>query len=308
MISLNLLPDVKKDLLRVRRERNLVVSISVVVVGASIGVLLLLSGTLGVLVATKALMENSIKNDEQTIKQAQKKKQLDKYITIQNQLKQIGKLKSDQQVYSRLMDYLTQLNPAAPNNVQISSATIEAPAGSSGSTSSSSSSSASADGITMTIEGKTTNFSALDVYKNTLSKAQLSYEVEEEDTSSDSESSANSDGTYSKETSSDSDSSDSDSQSKKKKKSATKKKAMKENLVTAVNVKDSSLSAGGSQNEALVSFTLTVTFNDSAFSPKSTNIKLEVPKETTSDGDRNAPKETFHTDAKDKSNDKKDEQ
>ncbi len=308
MISLNLLPDVKKDLLRVRRERNLVVSISVVVVGASIGVLLLLSGTLGVLVATKALMENGIKNDEQTIKQAQKKKQLDKYITIQNQLKQIGKLKSDQQVYSRLMDYLTQLNPAAPNNVQISSAMIEAPAGSSGSTSSSSSSSASADGITMTIEGKTTNFSALDVYKNTLSKAQLSYEVEEEDTSSDSESSANSDGTYSKETSSDSDSSDSDSQSKKKKKSATKKKAMKENLVTAVNVKDSSLSAGGSQNEALVSFTLTVTFNDSAFSPKSTNIKLEVPKETTSDGDRNAPKETFHTDAKDKSNDKKDEQ
>ena len=253
-------------------------------------------------------MENSIKNDEQTIKQAQKKKQLDKYITIQNQLKQIGKLKSDQQVYSRLMDYLTQLNPAAPNNVQISSAKIEAPAGSSGDTSSSSSSSASADGITMTIEGKTTNFSALDVYKNTLSKAQLSYEVEEEDTSSDSESSANSDGTYSKETSSDSDSSDSDSQSKKKKKSATKKKAMKENLVTAVNVKDSSLSAGGSQNEALVSFTLTVTFNDSAFSPKSTNIKLEVPKETTSDGDRNAPKETFHTDAKDKSNDKKDEQ
>ncbi len=308
MISLNLLPDVKKDLLRVRRERNLVVSISVVVVGASIGVLLLLSGTLGVLIGAKALMENSIKNDEQTIKQAQKKKQLDKYITIQNQLKQIGKLKSDQQVYSRLMDYLTQLNPAAPNNVQISSAKIEAPAGSSGDTSSSSSSSASADGITMTIEGKTTNFSALDVYKNTLSKAQLSYEVEEEDTSSDSESSANSDGTYSKETSSDSDSSDSDSQSKKKKKSATKKKAMKENLVTAVNVKDSSLSAGGSQNEALVSFTLTVTFNDSAFSPKSTNIKLEVPKETTSDGDRNAPKETFHTDAKDKSNDKKDEQ
>ena len=308
MISLNLLPDVKKDLLRVRRERNLVVSISVVVVGASIGVLLLLSGTLGVLIGAKALMENSIKNDEQTIKQAQKKKQLDKYITIQNQLKQIGKLKSDQQVYSRLMDYLTQLNPAAPNNVQISSAKIEAPAGSSGDTTSSSSSSASADGITMTIEGKTTNFSALDVYKNTLSKAQLSYEVEEEDTSSDSESSANSDGTYSKETSSDSDSSDSDSQSKKKKKSATKKKAMKENLVTAVNVKDSSLSAGGSQNEALVSFTLTVTFNDSAFSPKSTNIKLEVPKETTSDGDRNAPKETFHTDAKDKSNDKKDEQ
>ena len=308
MISLNLLPDVKKDLLRVRRERNLVVSISVVVVGASIGVLLLLSGTLGVLVATKALMENGIKNDEQTIKQAQKKKQLDKYITIQNQLKQIGKLKSDQQVYSRLMDYLTQLNPAAPNNVQISSAKIEAPAGSSSDTSSSSSSSASADGITMTIEGKTTNFSALDVYKNTLSKAQLSYEVEEEDASSDSENSANSDGTYSKETSSDSDSSDSDSQSKKKKKSATKKKAMKENLVTAVNVKDSSLSAGGSQNEALVSFTLTVTFNDSAFSPKSTNIKLEVPKETTSDGDRNAPKETFHTDAKDKSNDKKDEQ
>ncbi|MCG5105968.1 hypothetical protein MBO12_02950 [Candidatus Saccharibacteria bacterium] len=308
MISLNLLPDVKKDLLRVRRERNLVVSISVIVVGASIGVLLLLSGTLGVLIGAKALMENSIKNDEQTIKQAQKKKQLDKYITIQNQLKQIGKLKSDQQVYSRLMDYLTQLNPAAPNNVQISSAKIEAPAGSSGDTSSSSSSSASADGITMTIEGKTTNFSALDVYKNTLSKAQLSYEVEEEDTSSDSESSANSDGTYSKETSSDSDSSDSDSQSKKKKKSVTKKKAMKENLVTAVNVKDSSLSAGGSQNEALVSFTLTVTFNDSAFSPKSTNIKLEVPKETTSDGDRNAPKETFHTDAKDKSNDKKDEQ
>ena len=53
MISINLLPDVKKDLLRVRRERNLVVTISVIAIGVSVGILVILGLTLGGMTVAK---------------------------------------------------------------------------------------------------------------------------------------------------------------------------------------------------------------------------------------------------------------
>ncbi|MDO4271579.1 MAG: hypothetical protein Q4C83_01175 [Candidatus Saccharibacteria bacterium] len=267
MISLNLLPDVKKDLLRVRRERNLVISISMIAIIASGVILALMFAGLGAASAITALNRSNIERDEKEITKAKNDDQLDKYLTIQNQLSQIDGLKSNQYIYSRLIGYLTQLNPASPNSVTISDLTVS---------SSGSDSEEGSSGVTMTIEGQTNNFAALDVYKNTLQTAKLVYEAESSDSKKDS-SSDDKDGE--------------DDEEETKDGTETLKEATKENLFTSVVVQESSLAA--TNTDTMVTFSIVVVFNSNAFSNKISDPQIEVPKEITSDGDRNAP--TFHT-------------
>ena len=177
MISINLLPDIKKNLLRVRRERNLVVTVSIVAVTASVGVLFLL----GAMLAGATIIKNGhigkIDDYESEIEEAKDKDQLNEYLTVQNQLSQIDGLKGEQKVYSRLMDYLVQLNPAAPNNAALKSVSLED----------------GDDGIAITLEGTTANYATLNVYKNTLINAILKYEEKTDDESSDEQSDDESD-------------------------------------------------------------------------------------------------------------------
>mgnify|MGYP001776895531 CR=1 FL=1 len=266
MISINLLPDVKKDLLRVRRERNLVVTVSVIAVGVSVGILFILGATLGGMTVAKMATESSIESNEKKIDDAIKNDQLNRYLTIQNQLSQIDGLKGEQQIYSRLMDYLVALNPAAPNNATLQNVML------SSSGSSSSSSSSSADGITVTLEGSTADFASLNVYKNTLINAQISYE-EESDDDADTDSSSNQD----------------DDEGSGRNNVTENTEAIKENLFTSVEVTESNLSTDS--RGSTVSFTIVAVFNPRAFDSTidDSSIKIEIPHETTSDGDRNAP-------------------
>lgn len=266
MISINLLPDIKKDLLRVRRERNLVVTVSVIAVGVSVGILLVLGATLGGMTVAKMATESSIESNEKKIDDAIKNDQLNRYLTIQNQLSQIDGLKDGQQIYSRLMDYLVALNPAAPNNATLQNVIL------SSSGASSSSSSSSADGITVTLEGSTADFASLNVYKNTLINAQISYE-EESDDDADTDSSSNQD----------------DGEGSGRNNVTENTEAIKENLFTSVEVTESNLSTDS--RGSTVSFAIVAVFNPRAFDSTidDSSIKIEIPRETTSDGDRNAP-------------------
>lgn len=266
MISINLLPDVKKDLLRVRRERNLVVTVSVIAVGVSVGILLVLGATLGGMTVAKMATESSIESNEKKIDDAIKNDQLNRYLTIQNQLSQIDGLKDGQQIYSRLMDYLVALNPAAPNNATLQNVTL------SSSGASSSSSSSSTDGITVTLEGSTADFASLNVYKNTLINARISYE-EESDDDADTDSSSNQD----------------DGEGSGRNNVTENTEAIKENLFTSVEVTESNLSTDS--RGSTVSFVIVAVFNPRAFDSTidDSSIKIEIPRETTSDGDRNAP-------------------
>ena len=265
MISLNLLPDVKKDLLKVRRERNLVMMVSIVAVIGSLSVLGLLFLWMGALTGLKMLDENKINDAKAKIETAKEDEQLDKYLTIQNQLAQIDGLKGGQLIHSRLMDFLVQLNPAEPNNVFLRSVRLTADG-----------EGESAD-MSVEIEGTTDNFASLDVYKNTLISAKLIYENKPEDevestdtTTSDESSSAGAES---------SDSEDDSSSSE----STAVAEATSEMLFNEVSVLDSNLSSDG------VNFSISAVFNTAAFSPNITNIKVEIPREITSDGDRNAP-------------------
>lgn len=264
MISLNLLPDVKKDLLKVRRERNLVMMVSIVAVIGSLAVLGLLFLWMGALTGLKMLDENKINDAKAKIETAKEDEQLDKYLTIQNQLAQIDGLKGGQLVHSRLMDFLVQLNPAEPNNVFLRSVRLTADG-----------EGESAD-LSVEIEGTTGNFASLDVYKNTLISAKLIYEDKPEDEVESTNTSE------SDESSSDAESSNNEDASSSSESTAVPE-AASEMLFNEVSVVDSNLSSDG------VNFSISAIFNTTAFSPNITNIKIEIPKEITSDGDRNAP-------------------
>lgn len=268
MISINLLPDVKKELLRIRRERNLVVSISILAVGGSIAALVVLGGILGGLNIAKVVMENGINKNKATINSAIEDKQLNEYLTIQNQLAQIDGLKDQQLVYSRIMDYLVALNPASPNNAELSTVSLEMSDGA----------------VAATLEGKTQDFEALNVYKTTLASAELVYEEKSEDDDDDtSESDDSNSDSSTNDTNAASESGTNDDST------TDNTNAKREKLFSEVQVTEQGYS---NDADGGVTFTMSVVFGENAFSSAvdDDSIRVEVPKETTSDGDRNAPK------------------
>lgn len=157
MIGLNLLPDVKKEFIKAQRTRNTVISISIVSMFIAGGLTVFLA--LFVYVGQSTAI-NAVKGDIDK-KQAtlENKTEITKYLTIQNQLASLKVLEGKEYriLYSRLFDYLLQLNPAAPNSVQLGSLKVLT------------------DGDSIDVQGTTSDFHALDTFKNTLEKSTLSY-------------------------------------------------------------------------------------------------------------------------------------
>lgn len=172
MVQLNLLPDVKKEFLQAQRMRNTVISISIFVSIVFVGILVIL----GVLMGGQAIQKNLVTNDiKENAAKVQDTPQLNEYLTVQNQLSQIGALKDAQPIYSRLFDYLQQLNPASPNNVELNSVKILGTAGATTSTATSTDVVASAGSTSVQLDGSIRDFAALAVFKTTLQSATISY-------------------------------------------------------------------------------------------------------------------------------------
>lgn len=169
MIQLNLLPDVKKQLLHAQMQRNLVISICIIITIVAGSVILILCGIMGGQAIQKSNLTQSIADSQDAITKKQSDSQLDEYLTVQNQLSKISSLKNQQLDYSRVFDYLKQLNPAAPNSVSLSSVKLAAPGVSSDA------STTESTGVTVEMQGETTNYSSLNVFKSTLSLAKFSY-------------------------------------------------------------------------------------------------------------------------------------
>lgn len=163
MIQINLLPDIKKELLKAQRLRNLTISICIFATIAAGVVLVILGGTLGGQAIQKNLLTNNIRNNFSEILDKKENNNLDNYLTVQNQLSNLDTIREAQSVYSRLFLFLSQINPAPPNNVELSSLQI-------GDTRLGMSSPNS-----MTISGTTTSFAALDNFRNALTIARISY-------------------------------------------------------------------------------------------------------------------------------------
>ncbi len=112
MIQLNLLPDVKLEYIKAQRARRLVLSVSILVAGVSVVILLLLLSAGGLQRKHMNDLARDIKSGSDTL---QKKPQINRMLTVQNQLESLTQLHSGKPAAARLFAYLNQVTPADVN-------------------------------------------------------------------------------------------------------------------------------------------------------------------------------------------------
>lgn len=162
MIEINLIPDVKRELLRTRMMRNAVISLSVIVGAVTVGVVVVLGLVLGGQLTAEAIQENAIKDKGKRLIAIE---DLNKTVTIQHQLERISELHDQKRANSRLFDLVSAINPSAPNNARFSSVKLNP------------------EESTITIEGSATNgYVALEVLKKTIINTTVVSRVDGEET------------------------------------------------------------------------------------------------------------------------------
>lgn len=158
MITLNLLPDIKRQYIKSRHTQARVTSgailLSLIAGGAVVLVAFYVYAVQGLYSAS---LSSGIKEKGQKLSSI---KDIDKYATVQNQLSNISELHAKKIKAARLFDVMTQLNPAAPNNVRITTLDFDTTTG------------------MIMIDGTTDTFTGLETFRDTLKNAEVSYVTE----------------------------------------------------------------------------------------------------------------------------------
>lgn len=157
MIEINLVPDVKQELIKAQRVRATVVSFSILIgfIAAAI-VTLLAIYAFGIQTVRGVVADDAI---DKGGKQLASVEDLSKTLTIQNQLTKISGQHDDKKIDSRIFDLLLAVIPPSPNDVQISNLTIDAAAG------------------TIEMEGQASNsYAAVEVFRKTIEGAKVKYD------------------------------------------------------------------------------------------------------------------------------------
>lgn len=162
MIEINLVPDVKQELIKAQRIRSTVVSSAIFVAIASVGLVTLLAiYVYGIQTVRSAVADDSIKKGSAQLAAVE---DLSKTLTIQNQLTKISALHDQAKIDSRIFDVLAAIIPPSPNDVQISNLTIDA------------------SSSVISLEGQASNsYAAVEVFRKTIEGAQVKFSQDGED-------------------------------------------------------------------------------------------------------------------------------
>ncbi|MCL2869286.1 hypothetical protein FWF48_00535 [Candidatus Saccharibacteria bacterium] len=118
MIEINLIPDVKRELLKAQKIRNLIISISILASLVAAGVVVLLAVTVYVgQVLASQMADNSINDEFNKFKSHQNVSQV---LTIQDQLNNLAQLDSQRYTVSRIFGILDVISPSNPNQITVS--------------------------------------------------------------------------------------------------------------------------------------------------------------------------------------------
>lgn len=160
MIEVNLIPDVKQELIKAERTRFRVIAGSITIGVISLAILTLLAiYVFGVQTVRNNLADTAIKEGSAKLESVA---DLSKTLTIQNQLTVLDSLNDNKKVDSRIFDVLSAIIPPDPNKVQISNLSVDS----------------SSD--TITLDGQAANsYVALEVFKKTIEGATLKYTDED---------------------------------------------------------------------------------------------------------------------------------
>lgn len=110
MIQFNLLPDIKQQYLRAQRQKHLVVFISAIASIAAVALMIVL--VLVVNVWQKKSINDLTGDIKKYSNQLSGTEDLNKILTVQNQLNSLTGLHDKKAVATRLFDYVTKLTPA----------------------------------------------------------------------------------------------------------------------------------------------------------------------------------------------------
>lgn len=124
MIQINLVPDVKLELIRAQRHRNMVISSAIIVMIASVAVVVIL----GFVIGGQALYEKTLTDKITKLdKEFRGIKDIDKTVTIQNQLQSIQSTHEQKAMTSRIFDVLLEASAKdTDNSVSLNSFTVDA--------------------------------------------------------------------------------------------------------------------------------------------------------------------------------------
>lgn len=156
MIEVSLIPDVKQELIRARRMRATVVSVAILAMIVSGGVVALLAVYVFAGQGVRGYAADTAIKDN--FSELSKVEDLSNMLTVQNQLEKISETHADKTISSRLFDVLSVIVPPAPNNVSLTSTEMDTEEG------------------TLTIEGQSpTGFLAYEAFKKTIAATELNY-------------------------------------------------------------------------------------------------------------------------------------
>jgi len=122
MIQINLIPDIKQEMLRAQKMRNLTISLSILVGVIAAGAVATLGLVLGAQAVTEGITASNINKEYAKLSGT---KDINNALTIQNQLSLISSLNDKRTINSRLLDVIAGINPAAPNDVKLSKVTLD---------------------------------------------------------------------------------------------------------------------------------------------------------------------------------------
>lgn len=120
--EINLVPDVKSDMIKAQKSRNLVFFICIVVMIASLSSVAILGSIKGTQDITMAGQDSHLKNLSSKIIGYE---ELAEFLTLQNQINGISKIEDNQKVLSRAVVFLNSLIPNGPDTVEISELSID---------------------------------------------------------------------------------------------------------------------------------------------------------------------------------------
>lgn len=109
MIQFNLLPDVKKDYVKAKRTKRLIITVSFLTSVTVIGILILLFSY--VQLGQKKHINDLTEDINKELSALKSIPDLDKILTIQNQLNSISSLHEKRPASSRIFDYLYRITP-----------------------------------------------------------------------------------------------------------------------------------------------------------------------------------------------------
>ena len=120
--EINLVPDIKTEMIKQQKMRNLVFFICIVVSISSLSLALILGSVKGAQDITMAGQDSHISNLSNTIMNYE---ELPEFLTIQNQLKGIEAIENNQKVLSRAILFLNALLPPGKDVVEVSELSID---------------------------------------------------------------------------------------------------------------------------------------------------------------------------------------